>query len=364
MRGRIKGFDGLRGIAVFLVVLNHKFYMAAQIGLGEYGVHLFFVLSGYLIIGILFNRRHAIAEGRTTFRREIIHFYENRLFRIWPIYFLLVFTVIAAGALGLTRPLSGQEIIALFTFTSNIFQSYVWLTYPLLIAPLWSVAIEEQFYLWAAPVFLLISPRKFTLVCLLVIAQAILVGVLTYLSGQYLRSIYTGSLTNFGLMALGGLTVVAIAPNFRLAKAALPAFALYLLCPFISAAIGRYSGFSYLVLYGSGILIALVLAGIVSDQSSRLVRFLELAPVRYIGTISYGLYLYHDAINLPSVDGVGPHFLHLRALVEIALSVAIAGLSWRLIETPILKYKDRLRARRNEPERGALPGQPSAQASS
>jgi peptidoglycan/LPS O-acetylase OafA/YrhL len=146
-------------------------------------------------------------------------------------------------------------------------------------------------------------------------------------------------------MALGGLMAVTVAPKSMLAKAALPALMLYLVCPFVTAAMGRYSGFSYLVLYGSGILIAVLLAGIVSDQSSRLVALLEFSPIRYIGTISYGLYLYHDAINIPFLGDIGPHFLHLRALTEIALSIGIASLSWHLIEQPILNYRDKRRQR-------------------
>jgi len=177
-----------------------------------------------------------------------------------------------------------------------------------------------------------------------VIAQAILVGVVTYFSGKYLRSIYTGvpnKLRLDGARRLDGCCR-STRTSGLLERRRRRLFCIAL--SFITAVIGRYSGFSYLVLYGSGILVAVVLAGIVSDQSSRLVALLELAPVRYIGAISYGLYLYHDAINLPFVDDFGPHFLHLRAVAEIALSIAIAGLSWQLIERPILSYRDRMRA--------------------
>jgi peptidoglycan/LPS O-acetylase OafA/YrhL len=346
MRGRVRGFDGLRALAVSLVVLEHKFPFFSKMGSGGFGVHLFFVLSGFLIIGILHSGRRSIELQETTVRTELLHFYENRLFRIWPIYFLLICILVLFGTVGIMRPLSGQEFFALVTFTSNLFQGFVWPTYPEHFGAMWSVAVEEQFYLWAAPLFLLIQHRNFNLVCLFVMALAVAVGVSTYVSGLYPRSIYVGSLTNFGLMALGGIAVIAIKRSYWLAKSAPFALLLYLACPaLVALAIGRYTAASNLLFWGSGLLVAVVLVGIVSDQSSWMVKVLEMPPVRYLGTISYGVYLYHGIVgisflNLFSSTASGAR---LQSMIEIAISITVASASWHFIERPLLNYRDKRR---------------------
>jgi len=349
MRGRIKGFDGLRALAIGLVILEHKFTFFRNMGTGGFGVHLFFVLSGFLIIGILHSRRSAIELKETTFRAELFHFYENRLFRIWPIYFLLTCVLVLSGFIGIMKPLSGHELFAIVTFTSNLFQSFVWPAYPEHFGALWSVAVEEQFYLWAAPVFLLIASRYFSLVCWCVMTSAIAVGLVTYASELYPRSIYTGSLTNFGLMALGGLAAVAMSRNWWFAKSAPLVLLLYLACPVIALMMGRSSPGALLVLWGSGLLVAVVLVGFVSEQSCWMVKVMETPPIRYVGTISYGLYIYHGVVSisflhLPSTAG----WARLQPLIEIALSVAVASTSWHFIERPLLNYRDKRRLRNRE----------------
>jgi peptidoglycan/LPS O-acetylase OafA/YrhL len=90
------------------------------------------------------RRREAIEAGTAAVWPELRHFYENRIFRIWPIYFLLVFGLIVAGMTNIAKPLNGEEAFSLVTFTSNLFQSYVWGGYPEHFGALWSVAVEEQ----------------------------------------------------------------------------------------------------------------------------------------------------------------------------------------------------------------------------
>ncbi|MGY4502520.1 peptidoglycan/LPS O-acetylase OafA/YrhL [Bradyrhizobium sp. GM24.11] len=149
-----------------------------------------------------------LRAARTPSGGEIVRFYENRAFRIWPIYYLTVALIAAYGFVGGRPQLRGDEIFSLLTMTSNIFQSYVWPNYPSHFGAFWSVAIEEQFYLWAAVAFLLIPQTHAWKICVFVIALAIGFGVASFVLGLPGRSIYTGSLTNFGLMALGGLAVM------------------------------------------------------------------------------------------------------------------------------------------------------------
>ena len=344
MRSRIAGFDGLRAIAVLMVLAEHKLPFAHRLALGGWGVHLFFVLSGFLVIGILFDRRGAIEGGVSSFKKEIIHFYENRAFRIWPVYYLMVAVIFAYGLAGGRPPLTGDEIFALVTLTSNVFQSYVWPNYPEQFGAFWSVAIEEQFYLWAAVAFLLAPQRYAARICLLTMIAAVTFGVASFMLGLPGRSIYTGSLTNFGLMALGGFAAVRTKGIGWLAPWAL---LLYLMCPLLARWLAPAQGVGFLLFFGSGILVAVLLSAIVADQNSLLVRLLELAPLKYIGRISYGLYIYHGFFGIALLGTYAPVLRQSFAgLLDIGISIVVAGLSWRYIEAPLLAHRDSLRMKR------------------
>jgi peptidoglycan/LPS O-acetylase OafA/YrhL len=338
---RIKGFDGLRALAVGMVIVNHKSELGNAISPGGYGVHLFFILSGFLIIRIIHDRRLALEAGTSNLRGELIHFYENRLYRIWPIYYLTAAIVIGLGVIGFWPRLSATETFAILTFTTNIFQGYFWESYPVHFGPLWSVAVEEQFYLWAAPVFLLTRASSHRLICVAVIALAIVVAALTVPLGLNVRSIYVGPLTNFGLMALGGIAAIAMKPSARMAAWAAPALILFCLSPLVAWWIGRLSLAGNLLFWAASLLVVVTLLGIVADQSSRLTRALSLPPLEYIGRISYGLYLYHSLIVL-SEWGMPPS--RWTTLAEVTLSVAAAAASWRWIEQPLLNLRDRRRS--------------------
>jgi peptidoglycan/LPS O-acetylase OafA/YrhL len=96
MQRRVKGFDGLRAIAVGLVYAYHSTSAAHLLGMdaGTLGVRVFFVLSGFLIIGILARQRERIESGHSTFRAEIRAFYYRRALRIFPLYYLCSVDVI------------------------------------------------------------------------------------------------------------------------------------------------------------------------------------------------------------------------------------------------------------------------------
>jgi peptidoglycan/LPS O-acetylase OafA/YrhL len=109
--------------------------------------------------------------------------------------------------------------------------------------------------------------------------------------------------------------------------------------------LGRSSIGGELIFWLSGVLIAIVLTGIVAEQSTWLVRVLEFPPVRYIGVISYGVYIYHSVIILP----FGPEVLSSKArtVIEIVASIGVAAFSWHFIEHPLLDLRDNLRQRRS-----------------
>lgn len=355
---RINGFDGIRTIAVFLVILEHNFYFKFHADTGGAGVRLFFVLSGFLIISILARQREAIEAGRTSTRTEAIHFFENRVFRIWPAYFVaLTLAILTVEArLGATPdPLSW---LANALFFGNVMVANVWYEWRQ-VGVFWSVGVEEQFYLWAG-LALLFSERRWHLhICFCALAVAVVAGIATIVLVEdpklALFSIELGSLTNFGLIAMGGIASLAMRENAFVNRAALPSLLMYLFFTIIGwpSWMGSLAGF-----FLPAVLVMIVLSGIKHDQHSLLVRALDLPPLRYLGKISYGIYLFHSLIHfeiLPVKTWFDDHATY-KALAETLLSIGLASLSWHFFEKPILDFRDRRRARQSLPDASLLRG--------
>jgi len=345
--GRIKGFDGIRTIAVLLVIIAHNFWFKLHLSTGGAGVRLFFVLSGFLIISILARQRETIEAGRTSTRKEGIHFFENRVFRIWPVYFLAlafaVLTVTARKGVG-PDPLSW---IANAFFFGNVLVANVWYEWRQ-VGVFWSVGVEEQFYLWAGLALLLSARRWHLAICFCALAVAIIAAVATVAliedPKRALFSIEVGSLTNFGLIAMGGIASLAMRKNPIVTSAALPCLVVYLLFSMIGwpSWLGHVAGF-----FLPAVLVMIVLSGIRHDQQSLMVKFLEIAPIRYLGKISYGIYLFHTLIHfeiLPVETWFDDHATY-KAIAETGLAIGLAALSWHYFEKPILDFRDRRRAR-------------------
>jgi peptidoglycan/LPS O-acetylase OafA/YrhL len=346
VRSRIAGFDGLRAIAILMVFVTHRSVIGQAIGFGGSGVRLFFVLSGFLIIGILQERRLSLMAGRTSLGAELQHFYANRVYRIWPVYFLLVAVLLCMGWMGLWPRVSSQEFAALTTFTTNLFIGHVWPDFPDRWGAMWSLAVEEQFYLWAAPVFLLAAPRHFRAVCGVVMAIAVAALLTRESLGFPPRAAYCGSLTNFGLMALGGWMVLSGPQPKWLDRLAPVALIAYVTVPIVLWRVGQHSALATALSWGSGLLIGTVLKAIVADQGSSLVRVLEFGFLRWLGQISYGFYVYHGLISRNDFQRLFPVPPGTGFFIEFAASLLVAGLSWKYIEQPILALRDRRRARR------------------
>ncbi|MDR5827180.1 acyltransferase [Caballeronia sp. LP006] len=354
MNEKIRGFDGLRGIAVFLVFLHHK-AMAEGTGLGHLGVWIFFALSGFLITDILTTQRRYIDAGTSTFGAELKRFLYRRTLRIFPIYYLLLATLAVLMTMGFAGPELAGGMPYHFVYLSNFWIADVLHAWPGRYSHLWSLSIEEQFYIVFAPLLLGLRADWHGRICWLVLALG--VGSLFTMKALHDSpiAIYTHPLTNFWLLALGGIGA-AFVKRSRL-RAPLYAVVIIstviaLLCfqePEWERLANPYSYTALYVLYGA--CIAMLVCAIACSASGPLLRVLEWAPLAALGKISYGFYLYHGFIPdfyksvsvkaLFGASGVPWWARFLCVLASFALTWILARLSWRFIEAPILRLKNR-----------------------
>ena len=335
-RPRLRQLDGLRAVAVGLVLAHHLWPMPAWAPpLGHWGVSLFFVLSGFLITRLLLDARDRVDTGASTRRRQAGVFFARRALRILPPYFLLLGVVWSLGVRRIDERIAWHA-----AYLSNwlFCDPDVWAKggYD---RHLWSLSVEEQFYL-AWPWLILLAPRR--------LVPAVLVG--TLLVGPAWRWWFwsrgwPGNWTlfptpaNADLLAAGGVAAL-LWPWRRLRPAAVASVAVGAAGVIFFHTVGRGYADAHVVLGHSAL--AAAFAGLVAlvARGGRAWRALELRPIAYVGVISYGMYLVHVFMG-----GLAWHWLGgdaspwAVAALATALTLAAAAGSWHLMESPINRLK-------------------------
>jgi len=338
MDKRLPQLDAVRGVAILLVMLVNtsekypELHLQHFVGNGWMGVDLFFALSGFLITGILLDSKSAPHYFKS--------FYVRRVLRILPLYYavlLFMFVIVP-----LVRPAEGHAIFE---------KSSPWWAYPVFLqnflvavptkgaGPLgaaWSLAIEEQFYLlWPLVVGYcsLVQLRRIAIILIL------LSPPLTYYLAAHHVLIYSNVFCRqVGLMAGALLAIMLRSDGFAPAKylkAAWLFFAVTLTVAFVSEALNaRWLAFTFVGLAAASFIFLALYSRQAWLQNALRNRFLL-----YTGTISYGLYLLHK------IPGDFAQTLHLDSYPIAVLpiiflgSYALAALSWRFFEHPILQLK-------------------------
>jgi peptidoglycan/LPS O-acetylase OafA/YrhL len=348
---RYRGLDGIRAIAVLLVMAFHL--LPGPVPGGFLGVDVFFVLSGFLITVLLLRERDA------TGRIQLGSFWTRRARRLLPALALLLLACCAAAlALGGDRLLDlGRQVLGAATFSSNWLSvatgtSYFSQCAPELFTNLWSLAVEEQFYLLWPLVVLLIAPvgkpaLRLWLLLAVSVASAVAMGML-YSPGSDPTRVYYGTDTHSFGLALGAALAVltgswpaASLSWSRLARVAAPALGWVAFAAVLALSLGMteadpftYRGGLALV----SLLAAVTIAGSITPGSS-LGNSLELRPLRWIGERSYGLYLWHWPVWVLLTDALaaltGPAEPWIVGGLAAALTFAAATISYRFIEQPI-----------------------------
>jgi peptidoglycan/LPS O-acetylase OafA/YrhL len=346
-RHYVAGLDGIRALAVLCVIAYHLGFSWAAGGM--LGVGVFFTLSGYLITDLLLGhwRRHGELGLRT--------FWIRRARRLLPGLFamlIVVSIVVAVFDSGELASVRRQVISAAFYFAnwSTIAQHgsyFARFAPPLPLDHLWSLSIEEQFYLvWPAVLMLaiLLTRGRLRLALLTLALAGVSVWVMAslYHPGYDPTRVYEGTDTRaFGLLI--GASLAAVWPTRqgrgerRLRKSgALDVFGLVGLVA-IFVLVWRTTPFSHF-LYPWGLVLlsvgtAAVVAAVVNPASS-LGAVLAAPPLRWIGVRSYGIYLWQWPI-IVLVNPVTRDWGAARPVVEVAGTVLLAAVSWRFIEDPI-----------------------------
>jgi peptidoglycan/LPS O-acetylase OafA/YrhL len=350
------GLDGLRAVAVLAVIAFHLGFGWAPGGL--LGVGIFFTLSGYLITDILLSqlsRRGHIRLGR---------FWLARARRLLPALFAMLIIVVAwVTIFGPAQPRQFRDgVVASALYVSNWQLIFGDVSYFARFAPpgplnhLWSLAIEEQFYLVWPFILLLgvkvvretplrsgVRPRLAVATLLLALVSAILMAVLYHPSLDPSRVYYGTDTRAFELLFGAALAMVwpsrklspRIAAGARNTLDGLGVAGLVVIALMIWQS-DQYSSFLY---RGGFILLSIATVMVVAalaHPASRLGPVLGWKPLRWIGVRSYGIYLWHfPVIVLTTPGGVANGAELLRELLQLAAIVGISALSWRFIEEPV-----------------------------
>ncbi len=341
---RLAGLDGLRALAVLAVVFYH-FFPDAVPG-GFLGVDVFFVISGFLITGLL------VSEHSRTGRVDLRRFWQRRLKRLVPpLVPVILVGCAAAFALGGDVLMGlGAQLLGAVTFGYNWVSlagdvSYFTADQPELFRNLWSLAVEEQFYLlWPLALLLLLRIRRGRVRLALILGFATLsaawMAVLVTPGADPTRAYYGSDSHSFGL--LFGAALALLLRRAAGSRNELPRLRPWLggaALALLFAALWALPSDS-LATYRGGLVAVSLLTAVVIWAAVRGGRFghaLDVAPLRYLGERSYGIYLWHWPILVlmqlawpPSLTSDVP-----IALVTATLTLLAAAVSYRYVEVPI-----------------------------
>lgn len=345
--------DALRAFAVGGVLIHHFVGVEhlpsflKEVPFGFLGVRLFFVLSGFLITGILLKSRDRVDSGRIGKVFAVRQFYARRILRIFPLYYAVV-----ALSWIFDLPPTREVIGWLLTYTYNIQLSFQgW--FPEHLSHFWTLSVEEQYYLFW-PGLVLFAPRR---TMPLLIALIILVGpafrFLAVVNEWNEVATYCMTFSNLDTLGMGSLLAL-LARSRMLGKERLHSILRYAL--WIGMATSIFLNF----LFYSGIdprllvvfldtSVGLVFTWLVYTASygfrGMMGRLLELKPLVYCGKITYGIYVYHLFVPYllsHACTAMGleyPAWGGVNLIVGSAVTIAVASLSWYVMEQPLNNLK-------------------------
>jgi peptidoglycan/LPS O-acetylase OafA/YrhL len=332
----IPGLDGLRAVAVGGVLLFH--YGVLPFWAGGVGVSLFFVISGFLITHLLLKEYEQ--HGTISLRS----FYVRRALRIFPAYYVfLAFSFILMRRLG--QEADGKLFASAITYAIDYVEA-IGHYRSTLISHSWSLAVEEQFYLlWPAALVLLLRRGANVLQNIAVAALAIVLWRIALIAAGYSAYIYYAFETRADYLLVG--CAIAVGARSAWMDTVSSRLSAYGANPLLSLALCIALFVMPFARFGVSVghtLMAVCLGAFLVQSiclsATPMWRWLEWEPVRYVGRISYPIYLYHQAATK-----LLPANLSLRWSVQLLVSglitLALAMASYHIVERPFLQLKER-----------------------
>lgn len=363
-KGYIPALDGLRFLAVALVLVDHWSGDIMPFQASYLGVCLFFVLSGFLITRILLNAKERDEKLERNHKFSLKQFYIRRTIRIFPVYYLTL------GVLYLmdVTPVR-DKFWWLFTYNTNNYVAIYerWLGS---VDHLWSLAVEEQFYLFFPFLILFLNWKSLSKMLYFCVILSVGLRLFFYLRGDDWVRPYVLVFTCLDAFGIGGLFAYYVWQGkqqvIRLFSGWLPILT-SLIAYILIVVWSKFSGEAHnfvtdvlLRLFESLLSIAIIGKIVVNNfegTENWLTKLLSGAVVIYIGKISYGIYIYHNFVynfyHTPETNIVAKVlnkmqdfitepslFLVAKICFLFGVTTIIASLSWFLIEKPINKKKE------------------------
>lgn len=360
----LPSLDGVRGLAILMVMASHFFsgtphnrferFLNSGLAFGATGVDLFFVLSGFLITGILFDSQHE--------SRFFQKFYARRALRILPLYYGVILVYVIVGLVR--RQSSGGELLSLACYLQNtgLIAAPITEYRGALMLPLghfWSLAIEEQFYLvWPLLVFFLRTRWRLVVVCMCSILLCPSLRFLLWMRGAGYEAVHESMFCRADALLIGGALALLLRSGWhdRVLSVA-PWLSGVVVIVFLQrAATSPVGGFPHassdvakLALTYSVLAIGYVglIAWALADSPAR--RLFSLRPLRVLGKYSYGLYVLHLILlaylevplraRIQELHAGRGAVVLLTGVTAFVISLAAAMLSYQLYERQFLKLK-------------------------
>ena len=340
----INGLDGIRACAFLLVLVGHSGISWVPNG---FGVTVFFFLSGYLITTLL--RREWIGTGTISISR----FYIRRAFRILPpLYFGLLFAIVLAIT-GVTHTeVHWKAILAIQLFLTNYSDAWLKVGVPLGLSVLWSLAVEEHFYLvfpWVYRSMLranIEKGRQVLFLCSFCFLVLVWRTVLMAVYHVFWNRVYTGTDTRLDSILFGSILAIAANPVIDRLEGVLRrryaiAAALGVLVLIASVAM-RGEMFRQTARYTiQGLALFPVFVYVIRYAESAVTRLLEARILTHIGELSYSLYLVHYTVMFAVKTSIGTN-PYLVLTVTFALSYMLAVIMRRAVELPANRMRNRI----------------------
>ena len=330
----LPALDAFRALAVSLVIFHH--YCGGPDVIGPIGVWIFFVISGFLITRILLNAR---TDTPGDSRRALFNFYIRRFLRIFPLYY---FVLILSFAVSVKFRESWYWYA---TYLQNFKMMGAKDPVQVFGVHFWSLAVEEQFYLFW-PLFMLFLPRVWLLPTMLL---AIVIGVVSRsvcaAMGLTMFQGYVFTLSNLDMLGLGALLAWFV--TYRSDKVVPLRRVAFFGSLVIWAGESHFRLSIMFMALPTGLLALWWISHIAAGIPGIFGRLVALPPSVYVGRISYGIYVYHFFVPIALKPML--HRFHIEdghvlfVIICIVVTIVISSLSWFLLEKPINSLKSRFK---------------------